>query len=76
MPRLLKLTISFVLWWRSGFDLSLLIWDPEIKSCCRNALQGQRTDLSRQEALLIQYNTITISYPKACLQYATIVCSN
>ena len=48
----------FVLWWRSGFDLSLVIRDPEIESFCRNALQGRRRDLSSQEASLIWYNTI------------------
>ena len=42
-----------VLWWRSGFDLSLLIRDLEIESRCKNALQGQRRDLSSQEASLI-----------------------
>ena len=42
-----------VLWWRSGFDLSLVIRDPEIESRCRNALQGRRRDLSSQEASLI-----------------------
>ena len=47
-----------VLWWRSGFDLSLVIRDPEIESCCSNALLGRRRDLSSQEALLIWYNTI------------------
>ena len=47
-----------VLCWRSGFDLSLVIWDPEIKSCCSNAPQGRRRDLSSQEASLIWYNLI------------------
>ena len=45
--------MDFVLWWRSGFDLSLVIRDPEIESRCRNALQGRRRDLSSQEASLI-----------------------
>jgi len=44
---------KFVLWWRSGFDLSLVIRDPEIKSRSRNALQGRRRDHSSQEASLI-----------------------
>ena len=45
----------------SGFDLSLVIRDPEIESRCRNALQGRRRDLSSQEASLIassNYKTI------------------
>ena len=42
-----------VLWWRSGFDLSLVIRDPKFESRGRNALQGRRRDLSSQEASLI-----------------------
>ena len=42
-----------VLWWRSGFDLSLVIRDPEIESRCRTALQGRCRDHSSQEASLI-----------------------
>ena len=45
--------LILVMWWRSGFDLSLVIRDPEIESRCRNALQGRRKDLSSQEASLI-----------------------
>ena len=41
--------------WRSGFDLNVVTRDPEFDSCCRNALQGQRKDLSSQEASLILY---------------------
>ena len=41
-----------------GIDLGLVIQDPEIESCCRNALQDRRRDLSSQEASLIRYNTI------------------
>ena len=51
-----------VLWWRSVFDLRLVIRDPEIESCCSNALQGRRKDLSSQEASLIWYNFSTIKW--------------
>ena len=53
----LKLSGSFegyvILWWRSGFDLKLVLRDPDIESRCRNALQGRRRDHGSQEASLI-----------------------
>ena len=57
-----KWVLFFVLWWRSGFDLSFVIRDPEIESCCSNTLQGRRRDLSSQEASLIWHNTIVLFF--------------
>ena len=47
------------------FDLSLVIRDPKIEPCCRNALQGRRRDLSSQEASLIRYILMEQNFSKS-----------
>jgi len=56
-----------ILWWRSGFYLSLVIRDPEIESRCRNALQGRRRDHSSQEVLLI------LKYKNKCEKHYIVI---
>ena len=40
------LYVASIMWWSIGLDFSLVIRDPEFKSCSSNRLQSQHKDLS------------------------------
>ena len=59
-------TTTIVMWWRSEFDLSLVIGDLEFEPMCSNELQGWHKEFSSREASLIwyykkQYNLTSIT---------------